>query len=147
MQKPMPETTENQRCDHCDNGYDPGDAFCRFCGSYVGEPLGGIERVAEKLRWALCCGKDHCDAANHALDHCMSDEKFAQTMGCDGSEITAQARRAMSLFAAIHRRAEEAESRAARAELDCAEAARWAAQYERDHGTLRNTPPDFMIPF
>ncbi len=77
----------------------------------------------------------------------MSDDAYAEKMGCEGREIRDQAARCISLFTAILNRAEGAEFRASSAEIDMAAAVAWARQYEKDHGAFKTLPPDFMIPF
>lgn len=77
----------------------------------------------------------------------MSDDAYAERMGCEGMEIRNQAARCMSLFTAILKRAESAEFRASATELDIATAVAWARQYEIDHEPFKTLPPNFMIPF
>ncbi|MGM4891221.1 hypothetical protein [Tardiphaga sp. 839_C3_N1_4] len=49
----------------------------------------------EDIAHLLCsCGKDHCDAANHADG--VSPERYAQTSGCESQEVYETAERIAS---------------------------------------------------
>jgi len=41
----------------------------------------------EQICWALCCGRSHCNAAEHALDHDLSNDGYAERYGCESKEI------------------------------------------------------------
>lgn len=58
------------------------------------EKRGAVKGVpsAEQIAWVLCCGKaEHCNAAEHASDHDMSNDRYAEFLGCEGNEIRKQA--------------------------------------------------------
>jgi hypothetical protein len=40
----------------------------------------------EAMAVSLCCGKEHCNAADHAPDHDLSDDGYATRYGCESKE-------------------------------------------------------------
>ena len=50
--------------------------------------------VWEDISHLLChCGKDHCDANNHAPDHDMSADRYVEEYGCGTKEVYESAER------------------------------------------------------
>jgi hypothetical protein len=48
----------------------------------------------EDVSHLLCrCGKDHCDANNHAPDHDMSADRYVEEYGCGTKEVYERAER------------------------------------------------------
>ncbi len=44
----------------------------------------------EQIAFALCCGQDHCNAAEHCAEHEMSPDGYAERVGCLTPEIVRQ---------------------------------------------------------
>ncbi len=61
----------------------------------------GSAEMTEQLRFRMCCGRDHCDAANHALDHGMSDDRYAEMYGCESKDIARQVEACAPVIAAL----------------------------------------------
>lgn len=56
-------------------------------------------RAEDFVCFRLCCRTDHCNAAEHAPDHDLSNDGYAERYGCDSKDTRTQAQVAIRALA------------------------------------------------
>jgi hypothetical protein len=67
--------------------FDPDVIMALALDDFAAASVKRARPTREQICWALCCGRSHCNAAEHALDHDLSNDGYAERYGCESKEI------------------------------------------------------------